>query len=62
MDDVDILKIKKFEIDIIDKIKSEQPKIIDEIQSSGKLEESTEKLLIQIIEEHKKIKNNAKSR
>ena len=62
LDDVDILKIKKFEIDIIDKIKSEQPKIIDEIQSSGKLEESTEKLLIQIIEEHKKIKNNAKSR
>ena len=56
MDDVDILKIKKFEIDIIDKIKSEQPKIIDEIQSSGKLEESTEKLLIQIIEEHKKNK------
>ena len=62
LDDVDIPKIKKFEIDILDKIKSEQPKIIDEIQSSGKLEESTEKLLIQIIEEHKKIKNNAKSR
>ena len=56
MDDVDILKIKKFEIDILDKIKSEQPKIIEEIQSSGKLEESTEKLLIQIIEEHKKNK------
>ena len=56
LDDVDILKIKKFEIDILDKIKSEQPKIIDEIQSSGKLEESTEKLLIQIIEEHKKNK------
>ena len=56
LDDVDIQKIKKFEIDILDKIKSEQPKIIDEIQSSGKLEESTEKLLIQIIEEHKKNK------
>ena len=56
LDDVDILKIKKFEIDILNKIKSEQPKVIDEIQSSGKLEESTEKLLIQIIEEHKKNK------
>ena len=56
LDDVDILKIKKFEIDILNKIKSEQPKIIEEIQSSGKLEESTEKLLIQIIEEHKKNK------
>ena len=56
LDDVDLPKIKKFEIEILDKIKSEQPKIIDEIQSSGKLEESTEKLLIQIIEEHKKNK------
>ena len=56
LDDVDLPKIKKFEIEILDKIKSEQPKIIEEIQSSGKLEESTEKLLIQIIEEHKKNK------
>ena len=56
LDDVDLPKIKKFEIEILDKIKSEQPKIIDQIQSSGKLEESTEKLLIQIIEEHKKNK------
>ena len=54
LDDVDTSKIKKFEKDIIEKIKSEKPEIIEEIQSSGKLEENTEKFLIQIIEEYKK--------
>ena len=54
LDDVELGKIKKFEKDIIEKIKSEKPEIIDEIQSSGKLEENTEKLLIQIIEDYKK--------
>ena len=33
---------------------SEKPEIIDAIQSSGKLEENTEKLLVQAIEEYKK--------
>ena len=54
LDDVDLGKIKKFEKDIIDKIKSNKSEIIDEIQSSGKLEEKTEKLLVQAIEEYKK--------
>ena len=49
-----IEKIKKFEKDIVEKIKSERPEIIESIESSGKLEENTEKLLSQIIEEHKK--------
>ena len=39
-------QIKKFEKDFIEKIKSEKPEIIDNIQSSGKLEENTEKLLV----------------
>jgi len=47
-------KIKKFEKDIIEKIKSEKPEIIENITSSGKLEENTEKLLIEIIQEYKK--------
>ena len=55
LDDVELTKIKKFENDIIEKIKSEKPEIIDAIQSSGKLEENTEKLLIQTIEEYKKV-------
>ena len=45
---------KDYEKDIVEKIKSERPEIIDSIESSGKLEENTEKLLSQIIEEHKK--------
>src|SRR6056300_748067 len=53
LDDVDLDKIKKFENDIIEKIKSEKPEIIDSIQSTGKLEEDTEKSLIQLIEDYK---------
>ena len=54
LDNVDLSKIKKFEKDIIEKIKSEKTEIIEAIQSSGKLEENTEKLLIEIIENYKK--------
>ena len=39
---------------VVDKIKSEKPEIIDSIQSSGKIEESIEKNLIQVIEGYKK--------
>ena len=54
LDDVDLDKIKKFEKDIIEKIKSDRPEIIDSIQNSGKIDEDTEKLLTQVIEEYKK--------
>ena len=54
LDDVDLSKIKKFEKDIIEKIKSEKPEIIDAIQSSGKLEGNTEELLLKVIEDYKK--------
>ena len=54
LDDVELGQIKKFEKDIIEKIKSEKPEIIEAIQSSGKLEEDTEKLLSSMIEELKK--------
>ena len=54
LDDVDLDKIKKFEKDIIEKIKSDKPEILELIQSSGKLEEDAERTLIQLIEEHKK--------
>ena len=54
LDNIDLNKVKKFEKDIIEKIKSEKPEIIDDIQSSGKLEEKTEKLLTKIIEDYKK--------
>jgi F-type H+-transporting ATPase subunit alpha len=54
LDDVDLSEIKKFEKDIIEKIKLNKPEILDSIQSTGKIEEETEKNLVQIIEEHKK--------
>ena len=54
LDDVDLSKIKQFEKDIIEKVKTEKPEIIDAIESSGKLEEETEKLLTKLIEEYKK--------
>ncbi len=57
LDDVDLNKIKKFEKDIIERIKSNKPEIIETIGSSGKLEENTEKLLTQIIEGYKKEDN-----
>ena len=54
LDDIDLGKIKKFEKEIIEKIKSETPEILDKIQTSGKLEDDTEKNLSQIIEGYKK--------
>ncbi len=54
LDDVDLRKIKGFEKDIIEKIKNDKPEIIEAIQSSGKLDEDTENLLKQVIEEYKK--------
>ena len=54
LDDVELDKIKKFENDIIEKIKLDKPEILDSIQSSGNLEGDTEKTLVQVIEEYKK--------
>ena len=42
---------------IIEKCKSEKPEILDNISSDGKLEENTEKLLIDLI---KDLKNSLK--
>ena len=53
LDNIDLNKIKDFENGVVEKIKSEKPEIIDEIQSSGKLDESTEQLLSKTIEEYK---------
>jgi F-type H+-transporting ATPase subunit alpha len=54
LDDVELNKIKNFEKDIIERIRSDKPEILESIQSSGKLEEDIEKTLIQIIEDYKK--------
>ncbi len=54
LDDVDLTKIKSFEKDIIEKIKSDKPEIIESIEKSGKLEENIEKALSSLIDDHKK--------
>ena len=58
LDDIDLKDIAEFERKIIEKCKSDKPEIIDSIQSSGKLEEDKEKLLIEVITQ---LKQNFKS-
>ena len=54
LDDIELKDIADFENKIIEKCKSEKPEIIDSIQSSGKLEESSEKSLTEVITNLKK--------
>ena len=54
LDDVELKDIAEFESKIIEKCKSEKPKILESILSSGKLEEDTEKSLVETIMELKK--------
>ena len=49
LDNIDLKDISYFENKIIDRCKSEKPQIIESILSSGKLEEQTEKDLIEVI-------------
>jgi F-type H+-transporting ATPase subunit alpha len=56
LDDVELNEIKKFETEILEKIKNEKNEILSTIQISGKLEKETEESLIQIIEDYKKSK------
>ena len=49
LDDIPLEKIKDFETKLIDKIKSEKKEILESINSSGKLEEKTEKQIETII-------------
>ena len=53
LDDVELKDIKKFETQIIEKIKSDKPEIIENITKSGKLEEETEETLKNIIQTNK---------
>ena len=54
LDDIELKDINNFEEQIIEKCKSEKPEILESILSSGKLEENTEKLLVDIITQLKK--------
>jgi F-type H+-transporting ATPase subunit alpha len=54
LDDVELKDIAEFESKIIEKCKSEKPEILESVLSSGKLEEDTEKSLVEVIMELKK--------
>ena len=54
LDDIDLKDIADFENKIIERCKSDKPEIIDSILSSGKLEENSEKSLIEVITNLKK--------
>ena len=54
LDDVELKDIANFESKIIEKCKSDKPEILESVLSSGKLEEDTEKLLVETIMELKK--------
>ena len=54
LDDIELKDISDFESKIIEKCKSEKPEIFESISSSGKLDEDSEKLLVEVITELKK--------
>jgi len=58
LDDVKLTDIKNFEKQIYEKVKSSNPKIIENINNTGKLDEETEKKLALLIEEFKKKNDN----
>jgi F-type H+-transporting ATPase subunit alpha len=49
LDDIDLKDVSEFENKIINKCKSDKPEIIEAIQSTGKLDEDKEKLLVEVI-------------
>ena len=49
LDDIDLKNVAEFESKIIEKCKSDKPEIIEAIQSSGKLDDDKEKLLVEVI-------------
>ena len=58
LDDIDLKDVSEFESKIINKCKSDKPEIIEAIQSTGKLDEDKEKLLVGVITQ---LKENFKS-
>jgi len=59
LDDVELNRIKTFETELLDKVKNDQPDILEKINTSGKLEDDVKKKLIELIEGLKQRSNNA---
>ena len=54
LDDIELNKIKKFESDLLEKISNQHPDILENINTSGKLEDEIKNKLVEIIELQKK--------
>ena len=54
LDSIDTSQISSFEKGLLELVKSEKPEILESIQKSGKIEENTEKLLSEVIDNYKK--------
>ena len=58
LDDIELKDVADFESKIIERCKTDKPEIIEGIQSSGKLDDDKEKLLVEVITQ---LKGNFKS-
>ena len=54
LDSLDISQIRAFEKGLLELLKSEKPELLDEIQKTGKIEESTDKILTETLNNFKK--------
>ncbi len=54
LDDIELNKIKKFETDLLEKVRNDHPEILENINTTGKLEDETKNKLVEIIETLKK--------
>ena len=54
LDDIELNQIKKFEADLLEKIRNDVPELFENINLSGKLEDDVKTKLVEIIETQKK--------
>ena len=54
LDDIELNKIKKFESDLLEKVRNDHTEILENINTSGKLEEDIKNKLVEVIESIKK--------
>ena len=54
LDDIELNKIKKFETDLLEKVRNDHAEILENINASGKLEDDIKNKIIEVIELIKK--------
>ena len=59
LDDIELNKIKKFETELLEKVRNDYPDILENINTTGKIEDDIKNKLVEVIESQKKGVNNA---